>query len=177
MCSSDLLDISKELAPEQPVYGIQAARLVGGPLHDSVEAMAAHYVREIRELRPEGPYQVGGFSLGGWIAYEIAQQLRAQGQTVTVVLFDTHPNCHVSGPGSRLAAVIEARESCLRLIRRGYRTLRKFTGIHHPLPEDPGPNPGAAASGCDSYEVMVADRKSTRLNSSHSSVSRMPSSA
>ena len=52
--------------------------------------MAAHYVAEIRGIQPLGPYAVGGLSGGGIIAYEMAQQLRAQGQTVDLVaLLDT----------------------------------------------------------------------------------------
>jgi thioesterase domain-containing protein len=57
--------------------------------------MAERYVREIRELRPEGPYHVGGSSLGGLVAYEMARQLAAANRPVGVVaLFDT------SVPGS-----------------------------------------------------------------------------
>ena len=47
--------------------------------------MAAHYVEEIRTLQPEGPYALGGLCIGGVIAFEMAQQLRAKGETVDVV--------------------------------------------------------------------------------------------
>lgn len=52
--------------------------------------MASHYVREIRSFLPEGPYFLGGHSLGGLIAYEAALQLSAQGQSVALLaLIDT----------------------------------------------------------------------------------------
>ncbi|MHB9009706.1 MAG: thioesterase domain-containing protein, partial [Limisphaerales bacterium] len=65
------------------VYGVQAVGWDGKqPRHTTTEAMAAHYVKEIRSLQPEGPYHVAGYSLGSVIAFEVAQQLAAQGQTV-----------------------------------------------------------------------------------------------
>jgi aspartate racemase len=52
--------------------------------------MAAHYIAEITSLQPTGPYYIGGSSSGGTIAFEMAQQLRARGQEVALlVLFDT----------------------------------------------------------------------------------------
>jgi aspartate racemase len=53
--------------------------------------MAAHYIKEMRALQPEGPYHLGGSSFGGLIAFEMAQQLHAQGQEVGLLaLFDTY---------------------------------------------------------------------------------------
>lgn len=52
--------------------------------------MAAHYVTEILKIQPHGPYYMGGSSAGGIVAFEMAQQLVAQGKTVGVLaLFDT----------------------------------------------------------------------------------------
>jgi thioesterase domain-containing protein len=54
--------------------------------------MAAHYIKEIRQLQPAGPYFIGGRSLGGTIAFEMACQLRATGEEVGLVaLLDTYP--------------------------------------------------------------------------------------
>jgi thioesterase domain-containing protein len=47
--------------------------------------MAERYVKEIRQIQPYGPYQIGGWSLGGVVAFEIAQQLKRQGQAVTLL--------------------------------------------------------------------------------------------
>jgi thioesterase domain-containing protein len=54
--------------------------------------MATAYLREIRQVQPEGPYYFGGYSFGGMVALEMADQLRAQGQeTIFIGLFDTFP--------------------------------------------------------------------------------------
>lgn len=74
-----------------PVYGLQALGLDGrtAPL-DSVEKMAERYVREIRSVQPHGPYHLAGGSMGGIIAYEMAQQLARAGETVGMLgLVDT----------------------------------------------------------------------------------------
>ena len=86
---------SRELAGDRKIYGLQAVGLDGRePRHSSVEEMAAHYVREIRSLQPDGPYHLMGHSLGGWIAYAVAQELTRQGGNIGVLaLLDTRENC------------------------------------------------------------------------------------
>ncbi len=80
------------LGPDQPLYGLSPRGLDGRlPPDDRVEDMAAHYVAEIREAQPEGPYYLGGWSFGGVIAFEMARQLQAAGQAVGLLsLFDTY---------------------------------------------------------------------------------------
>jgi amino acid adenylation domain-containing protein len=77
--------LSKHLGKDQPVYGFE-------PVPDlSTEEAAAFYIRQIREVQPEGPYFVGGYCAGGIIAYEIARQLKASGQSVGLLaLFETY---------------------------------------------------------------------------------------
>ena len=72
---------------EQPFYGLQAQALVNGNKepHRTVEEMAAHYINEIRTVQPRGPYFIGGFCFGGQIAFEMAQQLQREGETVALV--------------------------------------------------------------------------------------------
>ena len=84
--------LARELAKERAVFGLQARGLEAGqrPL-DSIAAMAASYVGEIRGAQTHGPYLLMGWSLGGLIALEVAQQLVSAGQEVTrVVLLDTY---------------------------------------------------------------------------------------
>jgi amino acid adenylation domain-containing protein len=87
-------DLARHLGPVQPVYGLQARGLDGQhPCDSRVEDMAAHYLPEIRRIQPHGPYRLGGYSLGGMVALEMAQLLIAEGETaVSVVLFDTFCN-------------------------------------------------------------------------------------
>jgi thioesterase domain-containing protein len=76
-------DLARYLGPDQPFYALQPRRLDGPePLHTTIEEMASHYVQEIRTLQPEGPYYIGGHCMGGLIAFEMAQQLHAQGDRV-----------------------------------------------------------------------------------------------
>ncbi len=86
-------ELGQRLAPDYPLYGLQSQGLDGKqPCLKTIPDMARHYIGNIRSVQPQGPYFVGGFSLGGLIAYEMAQQLRAQGEEVgLLVLFDTYP--------------------------------------------------------------------------------------
>jgi oxalate---CoA ligase len=86
-----LRDLARHLGPDQPFFALQPQGLDGRTgLHTRIEDMAAHYVKEIRAFLPEGPYFLGGHSFGGLIAYEVAQQLAAQGQRVALLaLIDT----------------------------------------------------------------------------------------
>jgi thioesterase domain-containing protein len=85
-------DLARYLGPDQPLYGLQAQGLDGQQVpHTRIEAMAALYLQEIRTRQPEGPYVLGGGSSGGIVAFEMAQQLHAQGQKVALLaLFDTY---------------------------------------------------------------------------------------
>jgi len=84
--------LANHLSVEQPVYALQALGLDGvTPPLTRVEEMAAHYIREIRTLQPEGPYHLLGGSFGGLVAFEMAQQLDAQGQKIAMLaLLDTY---------------------------------------------------------------------------------------
>ena len=85
------VDLTRCLGQARAFYGIQARGLQrdAAPFSD-ITLMAAHYLEEIRELQPHGPYLLGGWSMGGTVAFEMAQQLRAQGEaTALLVLIDS----------------------------------------------------------------------------------------
>jgi amino acid adenylation domain-containing protein len=77
------LALARHVGRHRPFYGIQSQGVDGKaePLAD-VESMAAFYVAAMRTVQPGGPYLVGGHSMGGKVAYEIARQLEAAGQRV-----------------------------------------------------------------------------------------------
>jgi thioesterase domain-containing protein len=89
--------LARALGPEQPVYVLDMyvfdeIRLPSNPI--SLEDIAARMLEDIRRVQPEGPYHLVGYSLGGNIVLEIAQQLRAVGEEVPMlVLLDC------DGPG------------------------------------------------------------------------------
>ena len=81
-------DLVRHLGSEQPVYGLQSQGLDGKhPFPTRIDDMAAHYIKEIRTVQPEGPYLLGGFCMGGQIALEMAMQLHTQEQEVALLVF------------------------------------------------------------------------------------------
>jgi acyl transferase domain-containing protein/thioesterase domain-containing protein/acyl carrier protein/ubiquinone/menaquinone biosynthesis C-methylase UbiE len=75
----------------RPFYGIQPKNWTGtGEILSGQVPMAEHYASLIRAVQPEGPYDIGGFSLGGLLAYEVVRRLQLQGAEVnTLVMLDT----------------------------------------------------------------------------------------
>ena len=95
--SGDILcymNLARHLGQDQPFYALRARGLDGieEPLGD-IRAMAASYNEKIQTVQPKGPYALGGLSLGGVVAFEMAQQLRAKGEAVDLVaLLDSGVN-------------------------------------------------------------------------------------
>jgi thioesterase domain-containing protein len=92
--------LARRFAPDYPIYAIQDP-LAYQPDESPprIEAMAARYVAELRDCQPKGPYFLGGYSLGGSIAFEMAQQLLAQKQEIALLAIIDHP-----APGRQRAA-------------------------------------------------------------------------
>ncbi|QEG38968.1 aminotransferase class III-fold pyridoxal phosphate-dependent enzyme [Roseimaritima ulvae] len=78
-------ELSDELGDDQPVYGLNSPGVLGLPLPDTLEEMAAGLVAEIRAVQPQGPYLLIGYCSGGTLALEIAQQLIAAGDRVALL--------------------------------------------------------------------------------------------
>jgi amino acid adenylation domain-containing protein len=71
------------LGNSRSIYGLQSQGLDGlQPSLNRIEDMASKYIQEMLTVEPDGPYLLLGYSLGGSIAFEIAQQLQAQGKQV-----------------------------------------------------------------------------------------------
>ncbi len=79
--------LSRHLGLEQPFYAFQTPGL-DGPAEEpltQIEAMAARYLEELRTVQSAGPYLLGGWSMGGLVAFEMARQLRGQGQEIALL--------------------------------------------------------------------------------------------
>ena len=77
------IHLARYLGPDQPCYGLQARGLEEGQEpHARIEDMAADYIKGIRTVQADGPYLLGGWSMGGVVAFEMARQLHARGQRV-----------------------------------------------------------------------------------------------
>jgi len=83
--------LSQAIGADQPFFGLQPPGLhAGGRPLASVEELAEHFVEAIVAHRPRGPYQLGGYCLGGLTAFEMARRLTARGHEVSaLVLFGT----------------------------------------------------------------------------------------
>lgn len=84
------------LGEDQPIYALRYGLATHpseqiGPPPQHIEELAAHYIKEMRRLKPEGPYHLMGSSFGGKVAFEMAQQLVTQGEEVAfLAVFDTN---------------------------------------------------------------------------------------
>ncbi|MEH2112708.1 non-ribosomal peptide synthetase [Nostoc sp.] len=82
--------LSRRLGEDYPFYALEHTLEQDIPENISVEEMATRYLKEIRQVQPNGPYLLGGHCYGGVLAFEIAQQLQKQGQKVgLLVVIDT----------------------------------------------------------------------------------------
>jgi thioesterase domain-containing protein len=81
----------RHLESDRPLYGVLAQALLGErTVLTCVEDLAAYYIRAIQAVRPMGPYHFLGFSFGGLLAFEMARQLRARGEVVSMLgMLDT----------------------------------------------------------------------------------------
>lgn len=116
-----MLRFAHAVKPEASVFGFQAAPAVGPggvsgdlTLFRSIPEIARDHLEQIRSLQPAGPYALVGVCQGGIIAYEIAQQLVAAGQSVDpLVLLDCGP--------------VPGRATLIDRIAFHFRTLRRLT--------------------------------------------------
>jgi amino acid adenylation domain-containing protein len=81
--------LAQAVGDDQPVYAIEDPALYGEPSADDLVGRASRYAELIRRQQPGGPYLIGGWSLGGLIAHEMARQLAVAGSDVTVFALDT----------------------------------------------------------------------------------------
>lgn len=83
--------LAQDLPADQPFYALQIPGVEpGGIPIETIEELAAFEIKHVRAVRPHGPYRLGGHSNGGIVAFEMARQLEAAGETVErVVIFDT----------------------------------------------------------------------------------------
>ncbi len=78
--------LARQLGTEQPFFGLQSQGLNGEqPPHSRLEDMATEYIAAMRSLKPNGPYLIGGWSIGGVVAFEMARQLEKAGQAVDLI--------------------------------------------------------------------------------------------
>ncbi|PYT09295.1 MAG: hypothetical protein DMF60_02765 [Acidobacteria bacterium] len=92
--------LARHLDPDRPIYALQSPGLYceREPL-TTIEQMASYYIEAVRTIQPQGPYFLTGWSMGGMVAYEMARQLEAGGETIGLLaLLDTQARFFKSEP-------------------------------------------------------------------------------
>jgi aryl carrier-like protein len=83
-------ELALHLGKDQPFYGLQPFGIDGlHPPLTTIEEMADCYIKALHQVQPRGPYYVGGWSFGGLVAFEMAQQLHRSGEQVFLAIIDT----------------------------------------------------------------------------------------
>lgn len=86
-------ELSTFLNSNQPFYVLPPAGINGRSIPGSIEEMAADCIELIHKVQPQGPFCLGGFCIGGLVAFEIAAQLEKTGEHIAaVILVDTQFN-------------------------------------------------------------------------------------
>jgi len=100
----ELAALGRAIRIVAPVYALQARGLDGRqPPLESIDDMAALYLDRVRELQPEGPYRLSGYSFGGLVALEMARRLMREKQAlVPPILIDAYAHPGTWPPVSRL---------------------------------------------------------------------------
>ncbi|HEX8650921.1 MAG TPA: amino acid adenylation domain-containing protein, partial [Pyrinomonadaceae bacterium] len=80
----DYVHLARHLGSDQPFYGLQAQDSDGASF--KIEEMAAQYIESLRTVETNGPYLLGGWSFGGIVAFEMAQQLERLGFEVALLV-------------------------------------------------------------------------------------------
>lgn len=129
--------ISNYLGKNQPFYGFFYIGSEGEKIrYRNLESFASEYLNQLLKIIPEGPYYLGGFSLGGILAYEIAVRLQQKGQKVPLLIL---VDCAIRPPYSDDNHVFEFHELYL-LVKRTlreiynlvyYNSLKTFYDLFH----------------------------------------------
>jgi thioesterase domain-containing protein/acyl carrier protein len=118
--------LSRRLGAEQPMLGLAWPELAALPANFSVRDIAANVIEALRDVRPHGPYYLGGWCMSGVIVYEMAQQLRASGEVVELlVLFDANNPSYVRGFRGLKALPKRAYLRCQKLAYKVGKVARK----------------------------------------------------
>ncbi len=158
--------MSTHLAPNHPCIGLYVPGVKGEQEpHTTVEDIAAAMLKTVRQIQPAGPYQFAGYSFGGLLAYEAAQQLAAAGETVSMLaIYDTFtPNSRTLRPRWQRIALRAYLLATKRGGRRQYlRELlnRPWSSIESKFVEGEG---AVEAREKDATDVAPANRQAAAL--------------
>ncbi|MFM9699946.1 type I polyketide synthase [Streptomyces europaeiscabiei] len=152
------------LGEQQPVYAIQARGLDGvAPPATDAKDMVAFYLGLLREIQPEGPYRLLGWSYGGMVAHALATALQGEGERVELLAMLDSPLLHLHPPSPEVG---ERQVAAL---------LSRLTGVHLPdgapadvaallrLLDSSGPAPGAEVTAEEAADIARVMRNNLRV--------------
>lgn len=150
--------LAELLGPDQPVFAFQA----DAPGPDRLEDLALSFVRDLRARFPDGPYDLGGYSYGALVAFEMARILRGQGQTVGLVALIDMWGLNFPAKLPRLKRWRQKTGSDLRvrlsrLTRQPLLELRSAVGLTVEAEGDPGLRQFERMM--DDYRASLASRR------------------
>jgi acetoacetyl-CoA synthetase len=119
--SVQFFELAKHIQTGNPIYGIQAKGVDGREEpFERIEDMAGFYLDALKELQPDGPYILIGYSFGGLVALEMARRLsEAGGNVALLVLVDAYPHPRYLSTAQRLRLIVQrARRHISELKRR-----------------------------------------------------------
>jgi thioesterase domain-containing protein/acyl carrier protein len=117
--------LAKHMGTDQSFYALQDPAIYSASVPQlSIEQMAANYLEAVRRVQPAGPYLLGGWSFGGYVSFEMAQQLHSRGERVDLLaLFDT------PAPGSEANELMDADDAKLLAILAARATPEKVENL------------------------------------------------
>lgn len=124
--------LAHNLGSDQPFYALEPYKFDGLRVPPTLETIASAHIKSLRAVQQEGPYLLGGFCNGGLVAYEMARQLHAEGQTVDLlILMDPYPIAYmglICGVVNRIGGLMrlgrDKQLDCFLWLRHMYRYLQ-----------------------------------------------------
>ena len=152
--ASDYFHLSDKLKGVAPMYGLQIRGLRDGEeFHDNLRDAADFYIERMREIQPEGPYSLAGYSAGGTVCLAIAEALHEQGETADLMLMlDVVPSgINIASPFSsprrlwrlgrttidRIKELFEGEHFFRNLLKRGKPAVQRLWTRIWPSPKEP----------------------------------------
>ena len=151
---TDYFYLSQLLEGTVPMYGLQVRGLrAGEEAHDTLRDAAEFYIEQMKEVQPEGPYSLAGYSAGGTVALAIAEALHEQGETTDLLMMldSTPAGIKFASPFSsprrmwrisrtaieRVKELVEEKNFFQNLIKRGKPVVQRLWAKIWPSAEPP----------------------------------------
>ena len=115
--------LAAKLSDDQPVYGIRPPAIEALKKTRNLEDLAARYVELALGAAAGRPLRLFGSSLGGMLAFEMALQLQANGEDVSMLAISDMPAVQLSKHGFRIDAMAGGRPPTRVMVYR-YASMR-----------------------------------------------------